>query len=140
MSETSVVRCLTVRQPWAWAIMEGVKDVENREWATMYRGPLFIHAAVVPAFKWAPGQILDDDETELPPMAELEYGAILGVVDLVDCVPADELLDPMSLVCCNELFVSGPYCWMLENPRRLEMPVMCKGQMGLWRPPPNVGF
>jgi ASCH domain len=35
---------LTVRQPWAWAIIHGGKDVENRSWRTKYRGPLLIHA------------------------------------------------------------------------------------------------
>ncbi len=39
------MKALTVRQPWAWALMEGGKDIENRKWATTYRGPLAIHAA-----------------------------------------------------------------------------------------------
>ena len=38
------VRALTVRQPWAWAIIYGGKDLENRRWRTSYRGPL-IHAS-----------------------------------------------------------------------------------------------
>jgi hypothetical protein len=37
------MRALTVRQPWAWAIFHG-KPVENRSWATKYRGDLLIHA------------------------------------------------------------------------------------------------
>ena len=24
--------CLSIRQPWAWAIVKGAKDVENRKW------------------------------------------------------------------------------------------------------------
>lgn len=35
---------LTVKQPWASAIMAGLKRVENRTWRTDYRGPLAIHA------------------------------------------------------------------------------------------------
>jgi hypothetical protein len=131
MSEKTIVRCLTIRQPWAWAIMEGIKDVENRGWSTAYRGPLYIHAAVTPAFRWAPGKMLDDGETELPPMAEMEYGAILGVVDLTDCVDPDEYPP-------DDAWAFGPYCWVLEGPRRLAMPVRCRGQMGLWTPP--AGF
>ena len=34
---------LTVRQPWAWAIIQVGKDVENRSWPTKHRGPLLIH-------------------------------------------------------------------------------------------------
>lgn len=41
------MRVLTVRQPWAWAIIRGGKDVENRSrnLAGGYRGPVLIHAA-----------------------------------------------------------------------------------------------
>ena len=41
------MRILTVRQPWAWAIIHGGKDVENRSTsiAGAYRGPVAIHAA-----------------------------------------------------------------------------------------------
>ena len=41
---TGEVRVLTVRQPWAWAIIQGGKDVENRSGPTKHRGPLLIHA------------------------------------------------------------------------------------------------
>ena len=41
------MRILTVRQPWAWAIIHGGKDVENRvrNIAGDYHGPIAIHAA-----------------------------------------------------------------------------------------------
>jgi ASCH domain len=39
------MKALSVRQPWAWLIIAGHKDVENRSWTTTYRGPLLIHAA-----------------------------------------------------------------------------------------------
>jgi hypothetical protein len=35
---------LTVRQPWASAIIYAGKDVENRSWTTSHRGRLYIHA------------------------------------------------------------------------------------------------
>ena len=38
------MKALSVRQPWAWAIVAGWKPIENRTWATDYRGPLLIHA------------------------------------------------------------------------------------------------
>jgi hypothetical protein len=38
------MRALSIRQPWAWLIVHGFKPVENRDWATDYRGPLAIHA------------------------------------------------------------------------------------------------
>jgi hypothetical protein len=39
------MKALTVKQPWAWAIVMGYKDVENRSRRTNHRGPLLIHAA-----------------------------------------------------------------------------------------------
>lgn len=35
---------LSIRQPWAWLIANGHKDVENRTWTHGYKGPLLIHA------------------------------------------------------------------------------------------------
>jgi hypothetical protein len=42
------VRILTVRQPWAWAIIHGGKTVENRvrNIAGDYRGPVLIHVGL----------------------------------------------------------------------------------------------
>ncbi|HHY88739.1 MAG TPA: ASCH domain-containing protein, partial [Chloroflexi bacterium] len=42
------MKALSVRQPWAWLIAQGYKTVENRTWATNYRGPLLIHAGKKP--------------------------------------------------------------------------------------------
>ncbi|MFG2794304.1 hypothetical protein [Streptomyces sp. NPDC048419] len=38
------VRALTLWQPWASCIVYATKRVENRRWATDYRGWLLIHA------------------------------------------------------------------------------------------------
>lgn len=39
------MKALSIRQPWAWAILHGGKDIENRDWPTDHRGALLIHAA-----------------------------------------------------------------------------------------------
>lgn len=39
------MKALSIRQPWAWAIVNAGKRVENRTWETRYRGPILIHAA-----------------------------------------------------------------------------------------------
>lgn len=38
------MKCISIKQPWAWLITSGVKDVENRTWKTDYRGDILIHA------------------------------------------------------------------------------------------------
>lgn len=79
------MRILTVRQPWAWAIIHGGKDVENRvrNLAGSYRGPVAIHA----------GMSKDPDAHRHPLIIStwqenqdayfLHFGAIIGVVDLL---------------------------------------------------------
>lgn len=39
------MKAISIRQPWAWLIVNGYKDIENRTWDTKYRGPVLIHAS-----------------------------------------------------------------------------------------------
>jgi hypothetical protein len=88
------MRVLTVRQPWAWAIIHGGKDVENRSRniAGAYRGPVAIHVAQ----KVAPvdyAQYLQVARAGYDAVGEQNLGHIIGVVDLVDLHAADECFD-----------------------------------------------
>jgi hypothetical protein len=72
---------LSVRQPWGWLIVNGVKDMENRSWCTHHRGPLLIHASLS-----AGGYTEDIEWVErnhgISVPRELETGGIVGVVDV----------------------------------------------------------
>ena len=78
------MRILTVRQPWAWAIIHAGKDVENRSRniAGYYRGPVAIHAGLAPfeQHNMASRAHHDAHGTEVP--TAIGFGAIIGVVDL----------------------------------------------------------
>lgn len=39
------MKALSLRQPWAWIVVYGGKNLENRIWSTTFRGPFLIHAA-----------------------------------------------------------------------------------------------
>lgn len=39
------MKAISIRQPWAWLIAHGYKDIENRTWNTKFRGPVLIHAS-----------------------------------------------------------------------------------------------
>lgn len=39
------MKALSIRQPWAWAILNADKDIENRDWRTNFRGRIAVHAA-----------------------------------------------------------------------------------------------
>ncbi len=49
MCETATIRCLSIRNPWATLIVNGIKDVENRAWSQQLLSPhgewLLIHAS-----------------------------------------------------------------------------------------------
>lgn len=123
------LRALTICQPWAWAIMAGHKRFENRDWQTDYVGPLVIHAGK--SEKWMPDGMAFLRRLGICPLrSELEFGAVLGVVEMVDCVRKAE--------CDGDPFAFGPYCFKLEKPRRLAVPVPMKGQLTLWRIDPAI--
>lgn len=136
------MKALTIRQPWAWAICAGFKTVENRTWLTNYRGELAIHAgtsredvAAGLAFLKSLGILC------VPEERDLRCGAIIGVVDLVDCVrvptPAGQkLLFPDSCI-DQSPFATGPWCWLLDSasPERRRLysePTVCRGLPGLF--------
>ncbi|MBA7529771.1 hypothetical protein ES705_21970 [subsurface metagenome] len=132
------MKTLTVCQPYASAIIEGIKTVENRTWKTNYRGPLVIHAGKSMAwFNKIPFHQLELMKTFWP-YDQLHMGKILGIIDLVDIVKGNfetqtklfDIKDGETLE--TDPFVTGPYCWMLENPIKLKEPFPYKGQMKLF--------
>ena len=116
-------KCLSVWQPWAWAIFHG-KGIENRNWPTRYRGPLLIHAS-----KTKEG--LDHLETlsenfklyVLP--NDLVFGAILGMVELYDCQYS---LNPSR---CGWGEYDSHH-WKLRNQVLLDQPIPFQGKQGLF--------
>jgi hypothetical protein len=67
----------------------------------------------------------------LPALSTLPLGAIVGSVEVVGCVRPDEL--PRSHA--HDRFAVGPWCYLLENPDTLDVPVVCPGKLGLWESP-----
>src|SRR5688572_18843882 len=81
--------CLSVRQPWAWAIFHG-KPIENRPRYTSHRGLLLIHASKsAPHFTTFRDWIRVKFGLDVPERRIITMGSIIGVVDLTDCKWAD---------------------------------------------------
>lgn len=121
------VRAISIRQPWAWAILYADKRVENRTWYCDYRGPIFIHAGLT-----VDRDGLTDLEAvirEVPePRPKAYLGALIGRAVLVDCVrPDDVAFDQTS-------WAMGPWCLVLEDVEPLSVPLPCKGMLGIFRP------
>jgi hypothetical protein len=122
------MKALTICQPWAWAIAQGLKLVENRSWSTNYRGPLAIHAGQ--SIKWySDGKQWIERETGLlvPDYMSIDRGFVLGVVDLYDCVRYGSSRELQS-----DPWASGPWCWCLRDFRALPQPLPFSGQQGLF--------
>ena len=75
------IKCLSVCEPWAWAIIHGPKGIENRSWATAYRGPLLIHASKSKAYLADPDELVASSRT-VDEVRELEVrGEPVVIVD-----------------------------------------------------------
>lgn len=107
---------LTIRQPYAWLIVAGLKPIENRTWSTTWRGPLLIHAAV---------KLHDHSIEEIEQhynvtvdRKALQFGGVIGQADLVDVVTGSY----------RSKWFDGPFGWVLENPRPLPFRARRGGQ------------
>jgi hypothetical protein len=120
------MKALSVCQPWAWAIVHGLKRVENRTRPTRHRGPLVIHASRSRRYL---GQDYSHLLAGLPPVEELDFGALVGVVEVVGCVRVEEV--------AGDPFATGPWCWLLARARPIR-PVPFRGQVGLFNVPDQL--
>ncbi|WP_303829349.1 hypothetical protein [Asticcacaulis taihuensis] len=124
---------LSVRQPWAWAIVHGGKRLENRSQSAMKHMlarvnlpcPIAIHASL----GMTQGEYLDADQfmqdidVECPAPRDLQRGGIIGVARVVDVIKASD----------NHWFF-GPRALVLEDARPVPF-IACKGALGFfdWR-------
>lgn len=162
------MKALTVQQPWAWAIVHGGKDIENRTQLWKHRGPLAIHAGARISDRGMESPLIGEALKRLGHItpqddlfgtassywgAPLHLGAIIGTVDLVDVHTAVVYQTRDSLAaldCCESSWAETGYTehggrqrrdivhLVLENPRPLDVPIPCRGALGLWTPPSDV--
>ncbi len=122
------MKALSIRQPWAWLIINGHKRIENREWYASYRGPLLIHASKTFDDDWAFWFIESRfPQIVLPQRHEYPLGAIVGEVNLVKCVSDWD----------SRWFV-GPYGFVLEDPVAYPKPIPYRGSLGLFDVPDEI--
>ena len=119
--------CLSIRQPWAWLIIKGYKDIENRSWPTTVRDTIAIHASKSKLkAEYAAAQKLISDRglnIELPAIETFkeQTGMLIGFVDIIDCVTESDF--PWFM---------GEYGYVLSNPRQgIHRPQ--KGQLGFFQ-------
>ena len=130
---------LSVRQPWAWAIIHAGKNIENRSWsariaalltALAFRGRVCIHASK--------GMTQDEyDSVEFiertsgikaPRPHELRRGGIIGTVEISDVVRKS-----------HSPWFFGSVGLVLANPQPVDF-IPCTGALGYfkWQPKPEA--
>lgn len=137
------MKALSIRQPWAWAILHAGKDIENRDWkgrnpGLRFRGRFLIHASKCMTlreyddfFIFAGSMSRSDRRTfpyelVLPAPEDLDKGGIVGIGRIVDVVTASA-----------SPWFTGKYGLVLADVRPLPF-VPCAGKLGFFDVPAGV--
>jgi len=121
------MKAISIQQPWAWLIVMGIKDVENRTWWRRYKGEVLIHASKQFAacdMEWIKKRIPMEMQQKFHQTFfeknNYKLGGIVGKAEIVDWV--DNSHSP---------WFEGPVGIVLQNAQVLEF-APCPGQLGLF--------
>jgi hypothetical protein len=108
------MKTFSIKNPWAYLICSGEKDIENRSWPTSYRGKILVHV---------PAKI----DTVGPPMIFLPPAqSIIGYVEIAGCVRDSR----------SKWAEPGLWHWVLKNPFLFDSPILnVKGALSFWEFP-----
>ncbi|WP_028316712.1 ASCH domain-containing protein [Desulfatibacillum aliphaticivorans] len=129
-------KCLSVRPPWSWLIVNGYKDCENRTWSTKYRGQLYIHSSKKfdhEGYEWVQETF---PKIPLPGVDEFVRGAVIGNVFLCHCMRLD--CYAVNYKMAESPWFFGPYGWFFRDPRKFYEPVEIRGQLGIFNVPTDA--
>jgi hypothetical protein len=122
-----MIPCLSIRQPYAWLIVRGIKPVENRTWRTNFRGRVLIHAGVT----YPKREYADDFDCYAaqgyPATREEMIGGIVGEAVIVDCVKAHP-----------SPFFMGPWAFVLEQAKAYPKLIPFGGKLGFFGVPASA--
>lgn len=141
------MKAITIWQPWASLLVSGRKKYETRSWATSYRGPIAIHAAMRSVRKsidalaadtdgpgWATLERFDVLFMRPGALDQLATGAVIGRALLARCNLITEefvaSLTPQELDLGD--FTIGRYAWEFEQMEEFTDPRPVRGAQGLW--------
>ena len=127
------MKTLSITEPYATLIHDGVKVIETRSWKTNYRGPLLIHASNT---KIPKEYKANADLMKLVGDRELHFGQIVAKCVLVDCIKMNDYIIkaikekyPDEYIC--GFYEPGRYAWILADLKPVESNKV-KGKLRLW--------
>lgn len=121
------MKVLTLKQPWATLVAEGIKKYEFRTWKTKFRGKILIHAGI------------GVDKEAMNMVKDLGFdfpsGKIIALVNLEDCLELDDKLNNIIInennIAYGTKYRTG-YAWKISNVVKIDCLESIKGQLGLW--------
>lgn len=118
------MKAISIRQPWAWLIAHGHKDIENRSWRTNYRGPVLIHAAKgMTKDEYIGAYVMAEEQgIIIPDFKDLQRGGIIGKAVIIDCI--SHSYSPWFF---------GRYGFVMQNMKPLPFQP-CKGELNFFTP------
>ena len=135
------MKAISIKQPWAYLIAAGIKDIENRTWKCpgKYIGErVLIHASKTQYE--TPMYLLTDEqydsikqEKRIEINNSLEYGCIIGSIEIVDCVVNHTSIWAEKTNLPEQLSNECIWNWVLANPILFDEPIFnVKGKLGFW--------
>jgi len=148
------MKALSIKQPWAALIAHGIKDIENRNWRTHFRGKIYIHASAKYVKTKAGWELLNQEQIKkLKNDTLIKYldesfpiSAIIGEVEIIDCVINNpsiwaEKTEVIGKTIENEILYNGKpiYNWVLANAKLYDKPILnVKGKLSFWFPDNDI--
>lgn len=136
------MKALSLLQPWASLVVLGAKRFELRNWKTLHRGPLLIHASQRKVHRSDRAFFREADHFRhfISDTDTLPYGAIIGKVNLVDIVSTDEVIHHPALFpgihwpqeFAFDSWGPGRWAWQFEEAESFDEPIPAKGSLMLW--------
>ena len=126
------MKVLSIKEPFATLIANGLKKIETRSWKTNYRGEIFIHAS---GKSLAKEYLTNDFVLEIIKDLNMNYGNIICRCNLTDFVYMDEKF--LNFIKNNPKeynlgdYKLGRYAWILEDVQ-LIYPIQAKGKLNIW--------
>lgn len=133
-STRPMLPALSIRQPWAWLIVNGHKDIENRDWQTAFRGRFLVHASQTltrPSYRETIEalQELGICPPGMPTFEEMKAmtGGIVGHARITDCVATSS----------SRWFMEGGYGFVLAEAKTVPFRPW-KGRLGFFNVPEST--
>lgn len=121
------MKAITLKQPWATLIAEGLKEYEFRSWKINYRGEILIHA----------GKTVDKEAMERFKHLDLEYpkSRIVARVIIKDCIKLNDK-ENKAIIKENPLIYGDinrdGYAWKLKLIKKINNKEEVLGKQGIW--------